>query len=248
MSELVSIITPMYNAQKYIESTIASVQKQTYSNWEMIIVDDCSTDNSPDIVAKYAAEDNRIKYFRNKGRNGVAAARNEAMRIATGRYIAFLDSDDLWKPDKLQVQIEFMNTKGVHFCCTACNIIDRNGDFSGKIRYVPDKCDYKKLLKGNSVACLTVVIDRKYIQNMNMPSIPHEDYATWLDVCRTGETVYGINKVLASYRISNNSISNNKIKAATWTWNIYRNYLHISLIKSMYYFVCYVINAVVKRI
>lgn len=248
MSELVSIITPMYNAQKYIESTIASVQKQTYSNWEMIIVDDCSTDNSPDIVAKYAAEDNRIKYFRNKGRNGVAAARNEAMRIATGRYIAFLDSDDLWEPDKLQIQIEFMNTKEAHFCCTACNIIDRNGDFSGKIRYVPDKCDYKKLLKGNSVACLTVVIDRKYIQNMIMPSIPHEDYATWLDVCRTGETVYGINKVLASYRISNNSISNNKIKAATWTWNIYRNYLHISLIKSMYYFVCYVINAVVKRI
>lgn len=232
----------------YIAETIGSVKNQTYTNWEMIIVDDCSTDESPQIVAEMAASDDRIKYYKNDKQSGVSQTRNAAICMAKGRYIAFLDSDDLWEPDKLRIQIEFMQANNAHFCCGACQIIDEHGKATGKVRHVPDKCDYKKLLKGNIAACLTVVIDRKHITDIKMPQMPHEDYATWLNIAKDGEIIYGIDTVMASYRVAGDSVSSNKIKAAAWTWRIYRNYLEMSFIKSLFYFGCYIFNAVAKRI
>ncbi len=248
MGEMVSIITPMYNAQKYIADTMDSVLAQTYQNWEMIIMDDCSTDGGPDIVKEYSAKDSRIRYFRNERNQGVSKTRNAAMQKASGRYLAFLDSDDLWDADKLNVQIKFMRENDAHFTCTGCRIIDEDGQPTGQVRHIPAKKDYSQMLKGNSAACLTVVVDRKYIQDPIMPDIPHEDYAAWLNAIKDGEYVYGIDEVLASYRVNQNSVSGNKVRAALWTWNIYRDYLHIPLFKSIYYFVCYAWNAVAKRI
>lgn len=248
MGDLVSIITPMYNAQKYIAQTMDSVLAQTYSNWEMIIMDDCSTDSCPEIVKEYCRKDSRIKYFKNKENQGVSGTRNAAMQKATGRYLAFLDSDDLWNPEKLSIQISFMEQNDAHFCCTGCCVIDENGKLTGQVRHVPPKKNYRQMLKGNSAACLTVVVDRKYIDDPIMPEIPHEDYAAWLNAIKDGEVVYGIDQVLASYRVAGNSVSGNKIRAALWTWSIYRDYLHIPLYKSIFYFICYAWNAVAKRV
>ena len=155
MGEMVSIITPMYNAQKYIADTMDSVLAQTYQNWEMIIMDDCSTDGGPDIVKEYSAKDSRIRYFRNERNQGVSKTRNAAMQKASGRYLAFLDSDDLWDADKLNVQIKFMRENDAHFTCTGCRIIDEDGQPTGQVRHIPAKKDYSQMLKGNSAACLT---------------------------------------------------------------------------------------------
>ena len=246
MNELVSIIMPSYNTAKFISKTIESVLEQTYKNWELLIVDDCSTDNTDEIVSKY--DDDRIIYLKNKKNSGAAVSRNKALKNAKGKWIAFLDSDDLWDADKLNVQIKFMKENDAHFTCTGCRIIDEDGQPTGQVRHIPAKKDYSQMLKGNSAACLTVVVDRKYIQDPIMPDIPHEDYAAWLNAIKDGEYVYGIDEVLASYRVNQNSVSGNKVRAALWTWNIYRDYLHIPLFKSIYYFVCYAWNAVAKRI
>ncbi len=248
MGELVSIITPMYNAEKYIESTIESVRKQTYKNWEMIIVDDCSTDKSPEIVKKNAAEDTRIRYFRNPENSGVANTRNHAMKQATGRYLAFLDSDDLWDEDKLEKQLVFMQKENAHFCCSGCRIIDENGIETGVVRKVKGTRNRRQLLRGNVAACLTIIIDRKFLPDPIMPDIHHEDYAAWLGIIRENEMVYCMEEVLASYRVGSGSLSGNKKQAALWTWNIYRNYLDLPLYKAGYLFICYVYHAVRKRI
>lgn len=245
--ELVSVITPMYNAEKYIAKTIESVQAQTYENWEMIIVDDVSTDQSAQIVQQYAAEDTRIKYLRHEKNAGVARARNTALKAAQGRYVAFLDSDDLWKNEKLEKQLLFMQSKGAAFLYTACEIIDENGNVTGKVRHVPASQNYEELLKGNAVPCLTVILDRSQIDKVEMPEIPHEDYAAWLDILKKGITAYGIDEVLAQYRVNNSSLSGNKMQAARWTWDIYRKQQKLGIMKSSYCFVCYIIAAVLKR-
>lgn len=245
---LVSIITPMYNAKQYISETIESVIAQVYTNWEMIIVDDGSTDESPKVVQEYAKKDARIRYYRQQKNGGIAKARNTAIGYARGRYVAFLDSDDLWKPDKLQKQLVFMEKEGAHFSHTACGIIDGNGLVTGKVRHVPKTIDYKHLLRGNGIACLTVVIDRKYIDKIAMPDIPHEDYAMWLDIMKRGEIAWGLDDELAEYRVAQHSVSNNKLRAAGWTWNIYRHYLQLPIWKAAESFICYMWKAVVKRV
>lgn len=245
--ELVSIITPMYNAEKYIAQTIESVQAQTYENWEMLIVDDVSCDGSAGIVQKYMAKDARIKYLKHGKNEGAAQARNTALKAAKGRYVAFLDSDDLWMANKLEKQINFMQEQKAAFCYSACAVIDECGNFAGKVRHVPLKQQYRELLKGNSIPCLTVVLDKKRIGDIQMLAIPHEDYAAWLDILKKGITAYGINEVLAKYRVNSNSLSGNKIQAAKWTWNIYRKQQRLGIIRSSYYFVCYFIAAVRKR-
>lgn len=244
---LVSIITPMYNAEKWIEKTILSVQGQSYQNWEMIIIDDCSSDNSAIIVKNMAKLDNRIKYHKNVENSGVAVTRNRGIGYSIGQYIAFLDSDDLWYPEKLEKQIEKMQREKVAFCYTACCVIDENDKKTGKVRYVPASIDYKELLKGNEIPCLTVVLDREQISDIEMPQIHHEDYVTWLNILRSGITAHGMNEVLAAYRVNTHSLSGNKFKAMGWTWNIYRNYLKLNIFQSCRYFVWYVIKAFKKR-
>lgn len=245
---LVSIIMPLYNKGKYIEDTLRSVIEQTYTEWELIVIDDASTDKGSEIVRQYSKKDSRIKYYRNQYNIGAAESRNYAIRKANGTYIAFLDADDLWKKEKLEKQIAYMKEKGIAFCYSACEIIDEHGWFKGNVRRVPAKVNYHTLLCGNPIPCLTVVLDRRQVSNLEMKQIGHEDYVLWLDILKDGTYAYGINEVLASYREDRSSLSGDKKRAAGWMWKIYRTYLQFGVVKSSYYFTNYVINALKKRI
>lgn len=248
MNDVVSIITPMYNAEHYVAETMDSVLKQTYENWEMIIVDDCSTDQSPDIVKQYAKKDGRIRYYRNTQNLGVAKSRNAAIEFATGRYIAFLDSDDRWLPGKLEKQLTYMKEHQSVFCFSACAVIDAQGRDTGKRRKVPKKTDYKRLLKENVIPCLTVILDTQGVSQIRMPEVRHEDYALWLDILKSGISAEGIPEVLAQYREDESSLSGNKRKAAMWHWNILYHYEGLHFWKAVYYMIWYVYYSVSKRI
>lgn len=245
---LVSIITPMYNAGRYVAKTIESVLAQTYPDWEMIIVDDCSTDGCDKIVKEYQDADSRIHYCVQPRNLGVAEARNRAIALAKGRYLAFLDSDDLWKPEKLEKQIMFLQKRQAAFVFSACDVIDGEDRTAGKVRQVPETVTYKDLLRGNVIPCLTVVLDRQKTGDVVMPKIPHEDYAAWLSVLREQRTAYGLMEPLASYRVADTSVSADKRKAMRWTWQIYHDYLKLGTLKSIYCFVNYVAAAVKKRV
>ena len=241
VDDLVSIITPAYNAAEYIAETIESVLAQTYPNWEMLIVNDCSKDNTAEIVQSYAAKDNRIKLINLKQNSGAAVARNTAIQNAKGRYVAFLDSDDLWKKEKLQKQLDFMQQNGYAFTFTAYgHFKDRKENIQNLIK-VPKSLNYKQALKGNQIGCLTVMLDRMQVQNINFSKQKHEDYILWLNILKQGITAYGLNESLALYRIGNSkSISSNKLQSALWTWNVYRSSQTLSILKSIYYMCFYV--------
>ena len=244
---LVSIITPMYNSGKFIKDTIDSVINQTYQDWEMIIVDDCSTDISPEIVKYYAENESRIKYIRTEQNGGVSKARNTALKNADGQYIAFLDSDDIWDIEKLEKQINFMKEKDCAISFTSYELIDEENKKLNKVVRVGESIDYKTLLKGNILGCLTVIIDKSKLDfEIKMSGVRHEDYALWLSILKRGYIAYGIDEVLAQYRKSLTSLSGNKVKSAMWTWNIYRNVEKIPLHKSIYYFINYAINGIKK--
>ena len=238
-NDLVSIIMPAYNCAEYIEESIASVLKQTYPKWELLIIDDCSKDETEKIIKKYIRYDNRIKYKKLKINQGVAIARNTGIRMAKGQYLAFLDSDDLWIFEKLECQINFMKKKKVGFSCTQYRqFTDYIGNCSSLID-VKEKIDYKELLKGNVIGCLTVMIDRKYISQIFMALDRHEDYITWLQILKRGFYVYGLKKDLARYRKNLNSLSGNKFKSLLWTWNVYRKNEKLTLLKTIYYLLHY---------
>ncbi len=242
---LVSVITPLYNAKKYIGKTIESVLNQTYTNWEMVVVDDCSTDESVSIVQQYG--DARIRLIRNEQNLGVAATRNVALKEARGQYVAFLDSDDIWCADKLSKQLVLMEETKSPFIYGSCVVMDEDGNALKKDRIVPAELDFKELLKGNQIPCLTVLIDRTRIKPFEMPKVFHEDYATWLSILRDNQIkAYGVQDIVARYRVSQNSLSGTKVRAAGWTWGIYRKYLGFSVFKSAYYFMWYAFRVVKK--
>ena len=245
---LVSIITPAYNAVAYIAETIESVLAQTYTNWEMLIVNDCSKDNTAEIVESYAKKDKRIKLINLKQNSGAAAARNTAIQNAKGRYIAFLDSDDLWKKEKLQKQIEFMQQNGYAFTCTSYeHFKDAKENIQNQVQ-IPNSLNYQQALKGNQIGCLTVMLDRKQIQNIHFTKDKHEDYILWLNILKQGITAYGIQESFALYRTGNSkSISSNKLQSALWTWKVYRESQKLSVVKSMYYMLFYLVNGVRKH-
>lgn len=246
-NETVSIIIPMYNSEKYIEQTIKSVQAQTYTDWEIVVMDDISEDNSAQIVQSYAKSDERIHYYLEEKKSGVAKARNDAMAKANGRYLAFLDSDDMWLPEKLECQLKLMQQKKVPFVYAGCEVIDEEGEKTGKVRTVPEQIDYEKLLHGNVIPCLTVLIDRQAVGTFEMPQMGHEDYATWLNILKKVPKACGINKPLAYYRVSSKSVSANKLKAVKWTWNIYRKNQKLPIGKSLWYLTGHVRQALKKR-
>ena len=183
---LVSIITPAYNAADYIVETIESVLAQTYTSWEMLIVNDCSQDNTAEIVQSYAAKDKRIKLISLQQNSGAAAARNTAIQNAKGRYIAFLDSDDLWKKEKLQKQIEFMQQNGYAFTYTSYEHFKEVKENIQNQVQIPKSLNYKQALKGNKIGCLTVMLDRKQIANIHFTTQKHEDYILWLNILKQG--------------------------------------------------------------
>lgn len=249
IDDLVSIITPVYNAERFIEETIKSVQAQTYTNWEMILVDDLSSDNSESIIKKFQKQDDRIKYIKLKENSGAAVARNTAIENARGRYIAFLDSDDLWKYNKLEKQIDFMKSNNYGFTFTSYELMNEDGCNLNKIVKVPNKINYDGLLKNTIIGCLTVVIDRKLVGDFRMPLLRKgQDTATWLKILKSYEYAYSLKENLANYRLVEGSISSNKIGALKRTWNTYRKVEKLSLIKSIYVFGHYTINAIKKRV
>ena len=242
----VSVITPMYNAEKTIRDTIRSVQAQTWQDWEMIIVDDCSTDRSAVIVQEILQTDGRIRYFRNETNLGAAGSRNRALQEAKGRYAAFLDSDDLWRPEKLEKQIALLQQKKGVFAYTDCAVMDEAGNVVRERRNVPAEADYRKLLKGNAIPCLTVLLDLSVLGPVSMKRIPHEDYELWLRILQQGYTAYGLQESLAVYRETGRSLSGNKKQAAGWHWNILKMQ-PISFPRRICCFLSYMFNAVKKR-
>ncbi len=243
---MISIITPAYNAEEFIAETILSVQKQTFGDFEMIIVDDCSTDNTYEIVKEAAAADSRIKVIRHRKNSGVAAARNTALDAAKGDYIAFLDSDDLWLPEKLEKQYAFMEKNNYALTYTKYRLF-HSSDELGKEISVPLKMTYKDIFKNTAIACLTVMVNRKMVGDFHMPLLNHtEDQCTWQEILKRGYVAYALNETLSLYRISNYSLTSNKRKVIKRQWNTYRNYYKLPMYKSSYYFLCYALNALKK--
>lgn len=246
---LVSIITPVYNAEKFIRETIESVQNQTYTNWEMLLINDCSTDSSAEIIKEKAVEDSRIKYIELDKNSGAAITRNTGISKAQGRYIAFLDSDDIWKSDKLDKQLALIKEKDIGFCFTSYRYVMQDGVPTNKVARAPEKIDYNGLLKNTIIGCSTVLIDREVMGDFRMTNVRRgQDTATWLQLLKRTEYAYGIYEDLVWYRVVDGSLSHNKWNAIKRTWNTYRNVEHLSLPKAMYVFVFYAYNALKKRI
>jgi len=244
---LVSIITPMHNAARYIGQAIESVQAQDFADWEMIIVDDCSVDDSVAVVERYMSLDPRIKIFLSEVNLGAACARNKAIAEARGRFIAFLDSDDLWLPHKLSVQIDFMLKKHVLFCYSAYKKISESGVVVSEVG-VPAKVDYQGLLKTCVIGCLTAVYDSGALGKVYMPEIrKRQDFGLWLRLLKSIEFAEGIQEPLALHRIRAGSISSNKISAAKYTWMLYYKVERLGLMASIYYFSNYACRGFLRK-
>lgn len=243
MRPLVSVITPAFNASRTIGQTIRSVQGQTFQNWEMIVVDDRSTDETCAIVEDRATSDNRIRLIRQPVNGGPASARNAALEAAAGRYVAFLDSDDYWLPKKLERQLAFMAAKDVALSYTLYRRFREGSGTIGPLVQLPRTLTYKDLLKNTAIACLTVIVDRERTGPIEFPVVRHEDYALWLRLLKQGFVAHGLMEDLARYRVSSGSVSGNKLKSAAWVWNIYRNVEKLSLPYASWCFVNYVWNA-----
>lgn len=240
-NELVSIITPSYNSKLFIKETIKSVIEQTYTKWEMIIVDDCSTDNSKEIISQFVKDDNRIKLFNNKKNIGAAKTRNKAIDFAKGNYIAFLDSDDLWNPEKLELQLAFMVQNKIAFSYTYYDWINEKGKKLRSAIKLPHKVNYSSTIRHNKIGCLTVIFNVDYFKDYKMPNIrKRQDFGLWLKLLGQCEYAYCLPLNLASYRITPNSISSNKFSLIKYHWILYRKIENHSVIKSLY-FISYLI-------
>lgn len=243
---LVSIITPIYNSESFVADAVLSIMRQTFSDWELIAIDDCSTDGSAHVVNAFLANDARIRLVQLPRNSGVAIARNKAIELATGRYIAFLDSDDLWCAVKLQRQIEFMQSKDIAFSYSAYERLNESGNVLGIIG-APERLAYADLLKTCSIGCLTAMYDTHKLGKIYMPTnTKREDFATWLKMLKKVEYAYGVNEVLAQYRVYAAQSSAKKTEMAKETWRLYRDVERLGFIKSMYYFSHYAVRGVLR--
>jgi len=246
MNPLVSIVTPSYNSAALISETIQSVLSQTVFDWEMIVVDDCSSDNSVEVIQFFVDQDSRIKLIQLSINSGAAVARNVAIETAKGRYIAFLDSDDLWLTNKLEKQLSFMQENNYPFTFAAYDKLDESGQVFGHIG-VPDRVSYADLLKVCSIGCLTAMYDTKYFGKVTMPLIrKRQDLGLWLKLLKKTDYAYGLNEILAQYRVRADSISANKVNAAKFTWQLYREVEGLNLINAIYYFSHYAVRGLLR--
>ena len=235
-NELVSIIMPTYNCGKFIGRTIESAQRQTYTNWEMIIVDDCSKDDTREVVESYSKNDPRIKYSVLDVNSGAAVARTEAMKLAEGKYMAFLDSDDIWLPEKLEKQIAFMEENGYAFSCTAYEQIDEEDNILGKTIKTIKKTSYNRLLLDCPVGNSTVMYNVEKMGKFEVPNIrKRNDDALWLKMLKKEKYIFGMPEVLMQYRIRKNSISSNKLSVIKYHWKLYREIEHLSVLRSAFH-------------
>ena len=213
------------------------------------MIDDCSKDNSYEIIKNYMQNDDRIKYIKLEKNSGAAVSRNTGIKNAKGRFIAFIDSDDLWEAKKLEIQVKYMLENKLGFSFTSYRYIKEDGTRTNKIAKAPNKINYNGLLKNTIIGCSTVLIDRNIIGDFTMPLVRRgQDTATWLQLLKKEKYAYGISEALVNYRLVGNSISSNKITALKRTWNTYRNVEKLGLLKSSYVFCFYVFNAIKKRI
>lgn len=240
MGPYVSIIMPAYNSGRFIEKAINSVLNQSYNNFELLIIDDGSEDNTADIVNTIAKKDLRIHYIRNEKNLGVSAARNRGILLASGDWIAFLDSDDKWASDKLEKQINLINeNKLVKFLFTGSSFVDERDNPYSYVFRVPEKVSYQDLLKQNVISCSSVLVNKQCISGLKMERDDlHEDFAMWMQILKKETYAYGINQPLLIYRLSGNSKSGNKVKSAKMTFKVYR-YLGLNLFQSVYFMFFY---------
>ncbi|MDO3695141.1 glycosyltransferase family 2 protein [Wenyingzhuangia sp. chi5] len=235
---LVSIITPCYNSENFIADTIKSVQNQSYENWEMLITDDGSTDSSIKIIEKFAAKDPRIKLFKISNA-GAAVARNHSIEQAKGTFIAFLDSDDMWLPQKLEKQINFMQTNDYVLTFTSYQRMSEEGVLLNDIINAHEKLSYKHMLSSNKIGCLTAMYNQEKLGKIYMPLIrKRQDYGLWLNILKQIDFAYGLQEVLATYRLRNFSVSAKKTEMIKWNWKLYREIEQKSIIKAIYYVLC----------
>lgn len=250
MDKLVSIIVPVYNAGAYIENTIEMVCRQTYAQWELLLVDDCSADDGRKKIEAFCRRDERIRLIAKDKNEGAAKARNTGILSANGRFIAFLDADDVWLPAKLEKELRFMEEKEAAFVFTGYEFGNEQAKGTGKVVMVPETLTYKQALSRTVIFTSTVLLDTEKIAKslIEMPDVKSEDTATWWKILRNGYTSYGLNEVLVIYRRPGKSLSSNKIVAIKRIWNLYRREEKLSLPYSIYNFVLWAFGAVLRRI
>lgn len=242
----ISVVMPAYNSEKYIKDSILSVLKQRYSNFELLVIDDGSTDRTENIVTQIMQEDARVILHKLPCNQGVSVARNYGVSMANGEWIAFLDSDDCWAPQKLEKQLELAKLCQSEFLFTGSAFMDENGKLVRYMLSVPEKIRYCDLLKQNLISCSSVLIKKNLIQQYPMQSLNiHEDYVTWLQILRDGTIAHGVNLPLLIYRIHSLSKSGNKLKAARMNYNSYR-YVGLNLRESVYYMLQYMVRSLIK--
>lgn len=245
MQEKVSVIMPVHNAEKYLSESISSVLQQTYPYWELLIVDDCSTDNSLAIINRYAVLDARIRCLKTDAPSGSPCLpRNLGIKAAQGRFIAFLDSDDCWLPNKLEQQLYLFGETGtIGLVFSDYEKMSEEGERNHRVVKAPHEVDYKHLLRGNVIGCLTAIYDTSKVGKMFFMQHTHEDYILWLSILKKGFVAVNTGTVEALYRVRRNSVSSNKLKVLSWQWDIYRNIEKTGLLKAMYYFAHYAYKA-----
>jgi teichuronic acid biosynthesis glycosyltransferase TuaG len=243
----VSVITPVWNAAATLLETVASVRAQTRPDWELILVDDGSTDGSRALAESLAVADPRIRLLGWAGNRGAAAARNAGIRAARGRFIAFLDADDLWRPEKLARQIGLMEAEGHPFTFSAYARIDAAGRALGVVT-PPARVSYASALKGNPIGCLTAVYDARVLGRLEMPDLRrNQDYGLWLRILKRVEG-RGLAEVLADYRVARGSLSANKLIAARATWRVYRELEGMPRLRAGWYFLNYAVKGLMRRV
>jgi len=235
----VSIVMPAYNAARYVDEAVRSVMKQSYTDWDLFVVDDCSSDETCSIVEAIADTDARVKLLRQAKNGGPAAARNRALAVADGRWIAFLDSDDVWLPEKLGLQLRFHESSGADISFTSFRRMSDDGSVLGKLSGVPARLTYKQLLGNTAIVTSTVVLDSRKTGPVSMKQTYYDDFACWLEVLRGGGYAAGLSHDLLRYRVVGGSVSRNKAKSAREVWKTYRDVENLDLLASAWYFANY---------
>lgn len=246
---LVSVIVPCYNMERFISDTIESVRRQTYPHWELLIVDDASTDRTAEIIRHWSEVDPKIHVAIKEKHSGIADTRNQAISMAQGRYYAFLDADDLWHPEKIETQLKFMTDRNIGFSYSSYECVDESGKPTGKTIKTAGDLDYKAYLRNTIIGCSTVMLDTEKVGKVVVPRFrTSEDAATWLNILKKGFIAYAIEQPLTSYCIRTRSASSNKLKASADLWKVYRQNEKLPFFKALYYFCHYAFNAIKKRL